>query len=60
LEHLINNLKDDLKMNAKVESPVDSIGMKILRELQIGIGDLIPSHFQGFFPSQFQGLSSSH
>jgi Lrp/AsnC family leucine-responsive transcriptional regulator len=35
LEHLINNLKDDLTMNAKVESPVDSIGMKILRELQM-------------------------
>jgi DNA modification methylase len=25
-----------------------------------GTRDLIPSHFQGFFSSQFQGLSSSH
>jgi hypothetical protein len=25
-----------------------------------GNGDLIPSHFQGFFPGQFQGLPSSH
>jgi DNA mismatch endonuclease, patch repair protein len=31
-----------------------------LEQLIDGNGDLIPSHFQGFFPGQFQGLPSSH
>ncbi|MCF8126407.1 MAG: MmgE/PrpD family protein [Desulfotignum sp.] len=26
----------------------------------LGAKDLIPSHFQGFFPGQFQELSSNH